>query len=147
MKRSVYLLSAMLFLSISCSDSGAANPDAGTDAGTDAGPGDCDPVANTGCEAGEKCSSLLISSDPSLTTSTTCLPDGTVRLGGACTVGAAGETTGFDDCRGGSYCSSGVCVEICSTSPDSCPTDEACSLFADLFADRTDIGLCGFVCD
>ncbi|MGB8223745.1 MAG: hypothetical protein WCF10_14255, partial [Polyangiales bacterium] len=42
---------------------------------------------------------------------------------------------------------SGVCVEICSTSPDSCPTDEACSLFADLFADRTDIGLCGFVCD
>ncbi len=44
--------------------------------------------------------------------------------GGACTDGAAGAATGFDDCVGGYDCVNGICVEICSVGPpDGCRSD------------------------
>lgn len=104
----------------------------------------CNPVANTGCAAGEKCTWIDITD----TLGTIgCAPDGTAGLGEACTTGAPGETTGYDTCQGGLYCLQGVCQEICTTAPDSCPTTSACSRYSGLFEGAdVETGVCDFKC-
>jgi len=86
----------------------------------------CDPVAQTGCTTGQRCTWVY-------TTTTTghpaCLADGTVNVGGACTYGAAGEATGFDNCKKGSSCVNNVCETDCTASPDSCATNYACVVY------------------
>ncbi len=134
-----------------CGGSGSSNDD-GTvtltpDANTEEPPAACNPVTQAGCATGEKCGQLVESEDPFLAR-TACVPDGSVTTGGACTSGAPGATTGFDDCVAGNECLNGVCTTICDTGPpDGCRSeDEAfgegsyCTLFADLFTDN--IGLC-----
>ena len=113
--------------------------------GTGGTPAACDPVAQTGCGASEKCAQVLLVNDP-LELETRCVQDGTVQKGDACNSGPPGDQ-GFDDCRGGLSCLGGECVEFCSTSPDSCPSNENCTAFADLFEDREGVGLCDFICD
>jgi hypothetical protein len=137
----------------------ALSIDAGVpDATIDAGPppdafigATCNPVLQAGCQGGEKCAQLVAADVPFLA-STSCVPDGTVTEGGACTRGEAGPN-GYDDCVAGFDCLRGVCTEICTRAGgDSCRaidepfgTGSYCTLFADLFSDE--IGLCVTGCD
>lgn len=122
----------------------------------DGGGGDarqvCNPVTQQGCESGEKCASLIESVDPVLVR-TACVENGTVPVGGACTVGDPGPT-GFDDCEAssgqGNECINGICTEVCSTSPNTCGTGFVCVLFDGLFDDVGDgqsTGACAPACD
>jgi hypothetical protein len=110
----------------------------------------CNPVSQTGCDAGEKCTWVVYSEEPSLG-KTECVADGTVDKAGACTTGAPGAATGFDDCKAGLYCVNSVCTDIC-TQTDSATCDEgfACVIYADTFDDLGDdstIGLCAPTCN
>jgi hypothetical protein len=109
----------------------------------------CDPVAQEGCEAGEKCAQLTVSAGPPLLVRTDCVPEGDVAIGEACMIGAPGEDTGYDDCVAGAQCVNDLCRPICSSPPDSCGKDLSCSFFVDLFDDieTTDVGVCTEVCD
>jgi hypothetical protein len=87
----------------------------------------CDTVSQHGCAAGQKCTWVTI---PSMQRGgeVTCVPDGSVPLGGACTEGTPGETTGYDNCAKGGLCSNGSCVELCGDSPgDTCPSERICN--------------------
>jgi hypothetical protein len=129
-------------------DADPGQPDAAPDV-PDAGVSlACNPVAQTGCAAGEKCGYLVESDDPFLAR-TTCLPDGTVPEGGDCVRGEAGAT-GFDDCVAGFHCRSGICAEICTINPDSCPVGAAlCQRYNQTFEDdpNGNIGVCDPTCD
>ncbi len=111
----------------------------------------CDPLAQIGCEVGEKCAQLVASVEPWLS-STSCVRAGEREIGETCERGADGPM-GYDDCASGLSCLDGVCASICSTSPqDSCrEASEAfgegsyCTVFADLFSEAT--GLCVPGCD
>ena len=97
----------------------------------DGGPGpdsepQCDPVAQTVCRGGDKCT--WISIDPGNDVGVIrCVPNGSVPIGGACVYGAAGETTGYDDCVAGAICWFGACAELCAGSPDSCTAPLVCT--------------------
>ncbi|MCP4445042.1 MAG: hypothetical protein GY811_06815 [Myxococcales bacterium] len=114
--------------------------------------GACNPVTQVGCQAGAKCAEVVVSEEPYLT-QTTCVPDGTVTQGGACTKGAPGPSTGYSDCVAGYECIGGLCAEICtSAGGDTCRTPDQgfgeggyCTIYANLFSD--DIGLCTAACD
>jgi len=117
----------------------AANSDAAPDAQP---PPPCDPVSQTNCAAGEKCTYIIDSTNPMMG-HTACAPDGSVASGGACTRDAAG----VDDCVPGDFCSGGTCNEICSSNPNSCGGTALCTMFAGIFTDRTDVGMCMPQCD
>jgi hypothetical protein len=63
--------------------------------------------------------------------------------GSACTL----PEVGYDDCEAGYYCLSGVCTEICGTSPDTCPDGTTCASYASFMEDVADVGLCKPLCD
>jgi hypothetical protein len=104
-------------------------------------PTECDPVANTGCLAGDKCTLVITSFEP-YTAYVGCTDDGTVPIDGACTR----DGMGVDDCQGGSVCWDGICTEVCTISPDSCRLGFACSSTGDPFNDPS-IGICKPLCD
>ncbi|MCB9564047.1 MAG: hypothetical protein H6709_10165 [Kofleriaceae bacterium] len=114
--------------------------------GPDAQTTECNLLTNQGCATGEKCTWIDVTADLG---KIGCATDGTVAVGGACTTGQPGETTGFDNCVGGSYCLGGVCEAICSQSPDSCdPATSTCSSYAGLFDGApVDLGVCDFLCN
>jgi hypothetical protein len=88
--------------------------DAIVDASADAGPGSgaCDPLAQTGCNAGAKCTWII---DDTTTGAghTGCAFGGAVPIGGSCTRAA----NGVDDCVAGAVCTSWgdgtLCRQIC----------------------------------
>ncbi|HTE52730.1 MAG TPA: hypothetical protein VK698_17880 [Kofleriaceae bacterium] len=145
-------LLAALAAAPACGSDGGSTPDgAPADAAPpDAGPGGvvCDPVAQTGCAAGDKCAQLVLSLEPG-DVRTACVPDGTVEVGGACVTGEPGEATGYDDCAAGADCTSGSCRRICLVAGDSCPDQFSCSTYLELFKDITEtlVGVCDAVCD
>ena len=108
----------------------------------------CNPVTNQGCDAGEKCSWLVVSEDPFLGR-TDCVPDGTVAVGGECTEGTPGETTGYDDCAAKGLCLNGTCRAICTIDPDTCGDGFACSSYTNTFSDdpNENLGVCDPTCD
>jgi hypothetical protein len=107
----------------------------------------CNAFEQTGCDTGEKCTWVNIDSTNDLGT-IKCVPDGSVADGGACTVGADGETTGFDNCVGGEICIGGTCEPICTISPDSCDSDHSCERYTGLFTGATpELGACDPKCD
>jgi hypothetical protein len=118
----------------------------------DAGPtAACNPVNQTGCAAGERCTSVTYQVMPDLRRRTECVADGTVDEGGACTEGMPGADTGFDDCKAGLYCVNDVCTNICTQNDSAtCPESFSCvtyeATFDDFGADKS-IGLCAPVCD
>lgn len=133
----------------------ATVPDGGSADGGDAGvdgsrvdggpPPPCDPVAQTGCEAGEKCTTVSLITEGRR--ETRCAPAGTVGLLGSCTTATA-DGVENDDCAAGLFCSGQMCVPICSLEPDSCPTGFACGRYSSLFEDRAEpLGLCTETCD
>jgi len=123
----------------------------------------CEPQAQTGCEAGEKCTSVVVSvNDPAtpavdeFKTETRCVPEGTVAPGAACEFGDPGEDTGFDDCMVGYYCSGGaggVCTEICEKTNNGTTCTgagaENCVTLAGIFeeTDLSAVGVCAQACD
>lgn len=114
------------------------------------GPDACNPVSQTGCDAGEKCAQFIESREPFLAR-TTCVPDGDASEGEACMIGdGSEEATGADNCEAGLACSGGACVGICSTDDlTTCGEDESCVLYENTFDDvgNDNIGLCAPACD
>lgn len=118
-------------------------PDANTGGDPDAPPASaCNPVEQQGCESGEKCA-YVFDSFPDLGR-TACAPAGEGALNDACT---RDETSGVDDCGVGLQCLSGFCREICSSAPDSCTTDYACSRYSAYFGDNENVGVCDPRCN
>lgn len=107
---------------------------------------ECDAVTQDGCVGGQKCGWLQLSDTSG---QTACVPAGPVGVLGACSFGAPGPTTGYDDCASGTACAGGRCQTICSMSPDSCDSEFKCLLYADLFTDDPtgDVGTCDPRCD
>jgi hypothetical protein len=53
--------------------------------------------------------------------------------------------SGVDDCLGGTFCQEGVCKEVCTVTPDSCPDSLLCEHTTGIFDDN--IGTCDTMCD
>jgi hypothetical protein len=103
---------------------------------------ECDLFNDTVCQPAEKCTFLVESTNP-FEGRPGCAPDGTVDPGDACTFSGS---PGIDDCKDGSLCSGGVCLEICTVTPNSCPQGGTC-VHNDAYFDNANIGLCEPGCD
>lgn len=112
-------------------------------------PGPCSPLTHAGCAATERCTWVRIDSTLALG-SMQCVPDGTVAVGGACTTGPDGETTGYDDCARGLHCIDAVCTRVCNlVDPTSCGAD-VCMRYSGVFASGSGdpvAGVCTTGCD
>lgn len=117
----------------------------------------CNPVAQTGCATGEKCT-WIIDIDGSATTNPVghlgCAPNGTVADNGTCQFARAGMNGGVDACVAGELCLSGKCKPICDpqvtgAAAGACPTDYACSTIDGLLESGGDsvAGICESACD
>ena len=102
----------------------------------------CNPVTNTGCMPGEKCT--VITDPTTMLAVTDCAADGSVALGDPCMVDA---TSGVDNCVAKSLCSGGNCREICGSAPNTCGASGECSQYGGLFDDVEGAGLCSPSCD
>jgi hypothetical protein len=122
----------------------------------DAG-GRCDPLAQLGCAAGEKCTWMVDALLPQYVGHIWCAPDGSKAAGDACTFGPAGAT-GYDDCQRGLVCSAyrggaGVCKQICDQQggQPGCGDGSVCLTRPGLFetSDTTPraAGVCELECD
>ncbi|HVV83766.1 MAG TPA: hypothetical protein VHE35_11910 [Kofleriaceae bacterium] len=116
----------------------------------------CNPLAaagQQGCEVGQKCTWITIQDTPDSVGKIGCVPDGTVDHGGDCTIGAAGETTGYDDCKAGNICVAGTCKDVCGFgggADEVCANGEACTRYSDLWANGDDepmYGACNPTCN
>ena len=108
-------------------------------------PTGCDPVAQTGCGVGLKCTWVNIDDTSGVID---CVPNGSVVTAGECTMGPDGAATGFDNCLAGDYCIGGICQEICTVSPDSCAATSVCSRYSGVFEGAfPEMGACDFLCD
>jgi hypothetical protein len=123
-------------------------------AGAPGGP--CDPLSPPGmqgCATGQKCTWMRIQETPDAVGQLGCVPAGPVALGGTCTQGAAGATTGYDNCQAGLICIASVCKDICGfdgSANTACASGEACTRYANLFANGDDApvaGACNPTCD
>ncbi|HEU0031657.1 MAG TPA: hypothetical protein VFQ53_13550 [Kofleriaceae bacterium] len=120
--------------------------------GSDGAAGVCNPLTQTGCNAGEKCTWIVDQDTPTEIGHIGCTPDGTVAVGGACTVGPAGPQ-GFDDCVKGSVCVAAECKTICDPqmvgTASGCDAQHSCSRYSGLFdmGGTTVAGACDPTCD
>jgi len=109
----------------------------------------CDPLAQTGCEAGEKCATRVLQDNPEIT-EIACVADGTVAIDGACGYGPAGAM-GFSNCKAGGECIFGVCKQICDQlgGTPKCDGNHACELYEGLFESNgmPVAGVCETKCD
>jgi hypothetical protein len=116
---------------------------------TGSGGTSCEPLAAPGaqgCATGEKCTWVVLQDAPAPLGTTTCVPNGVKDLGDSCTMGPAGETTGFDDCKAGLICIGGQCQDICGFdgSPEAaCAAGYNCTRYSDLFANGSDDPIAG----
>ncbi len=121
----------------------------------------CNPVAQTGCSSGKKCTWLRTTTSGTPAGAMACVPNGAVDLDGACSYGADGTSTGYDNCKRGLVCrasasapsATGTCSTICdATNPMSCTpsTTLACSGYSGFFANQgtnPTSGLCDAQCN
>jgi hypothetical protein len=149
------MLFGLAVAACACGEAGVRPPPdaaAPADAEVPCGEPACNANAQTGCNAGEKCTWIIVAEEPEVLGVIGCVADGTVAEGGACERGAAGQTTGFDDCVAGTYCLDGTCQNTCSTldSSDLCEEGFACggvdSAYANEGQDRL-TGFCVPMCD
>lgn len=121
----------------------------------------CDPIAPPGmqgCAANEKCTWIRVQSSPSIIGALGCVADGNVALDGACTRGAPGQTTGFDNCAAGNICigyspangttpeRTGVCQDICgfdNSANAACASGQACTRYQNTFANAGEMQFAG----
>lgn len=126
----------------------------------DAAAATCNPLeaaGQQGCATGQKCTWIELQGAPDELGRLGCVPDGTVALGAACTRGAAGETTGFDNCAAGGICigsaTAGVCKDLCGFdggAVSACDAGSSCTRYAGLGANGDEaavVGACNPTCD
>jgi hypothetical protein len=117
--------------------------------GGDGGAGACNPLTQTGCNAGEKCTWINDQDNPPIG-HVGCAPDGTVAIGAACTDPPAGPM-GYDQCVKGSVCLSGECKQICDQNggAPTCDANHSCTRYADFFevGGTAVAGVCDPGCD
>jgi hypothetical protein len=155
------LLLLLVALAAACKSGDRPNPCAIAECYADAAPQapSCDPLAQTGCSVGEKCSWIVDATTPMYVGHVGCAPDGTALVGEVCEFGAAGAT-GYDDCKKGGVCSafatpgsSGVCKEVCDNAGGDpmCDATHACVTYAKLFSTGATspaaAGVCDATCD
>jgi hypothetical protein len=155
--------------SVAACGGGSGDPDTRIVIRIDGGDGGssqvCNVANNTGCPSGQKCTWVRVSvgamADQQLG-QVACAPEGTAPVGGACSYGMSGVTTGFDDCIGGAICmaprtaenATGTCKEICSLLDTSnpCDTGFACGPYQKYFTnggmgEETLAGVCDATCN
>jgi hypothetical protein len=144
-------------LAAACSDGGGGIKliDAGA---ADAAPVVCNPIAGTGCAAGEKCT-WIIDLDATSTTDAVghvgCAVAGGIPDGGACDDATAISPGGTDGCIAGDLCIAGKCKPICDpqlvpgSAAGACRTDFACTSYRGVFETGTAAaaGVCEPGCD
>jgi len=111
----------------------------------------CDPLTQTHCSPGEKCTWILDALQLQYVGHIGCAPDGVANLGDPCMYGAPGAT-GYDACKKGAMCGDyrggiDVCKHICNLQGDRpmCDATQACALHRDLFYDDRrppTVGIC-----
>ncbi len=116
----------------------------------------CNEIRQFGCCPDRKCTWTL-ATDPTPDApglgSITCAANGTVPLGGACTIAPA-AMGGNDNCVAGTVCVNGSCAQICDINNHAttgCDASHACighdGLFANEGATDTPAGVCEATCD
>jgi hypothetical protein len=133
---------------------------------TEDAPRTCDPLLQTGCSVGEKCTWIRVSTGAETAQQrgvTGCAPNGSRGLEVACTYGPSGASVGFDDCEVGLVCvappeaeqASGLCRPICGLLDDDtapCPANSGCAARRKLFSNGPPdppavVGACAPTCD
>lgn len=109
----------------------------------------CNPLTQTGCSAGEKCTWWNDQENPPIG-HVGCAPDGTLAIGAACTDPVAGAM-GYDTCVKGSVCLGGECKQICDQQggTPACDSNHSCTRYADFFevGGTAVAGVCDPACD
>ena len=111
--------------------------------------GVCNPVAQTGCDAEEKCAQEAVTINEGEANEmsffrTACVADGTVAVGAACVRGP----DGVDDCAAGGECFGGSCVASCDNPSTVCIGDANCNVFSNVFTEfEGTVGICEPLCD
>jgi hypothetical protein len=148
-------LGALLVGLMACGGGGGSNstvviqPDGS--GGGDSGPGVCNPLTQTGCNAGEKCTWISDQDDPPIG-HVGCAPEAAApkQIDEVCTDPPAGPM-GYDDCAKGSVCLAGVCKQICDVNggDPTCDTNHSCTRYADFFevGGNAVAGVCDPGCD
>ncbi len=99
----------------------------------------CNPVAQAGCCAGEKCAFIL--DDPASGIGHTgCVATGSAAVGEVCT--APTEQGTGDSCAAGGSCFDGTCRAVCTTVNDTCADTTTC-----VPINRLEYDLCLPACD
>ena len=117
--------------------------------GTDASVDGCNPETQEPCASPARCTWVRIAAEQG---HFGCVAAGSVAAQQTCTVGASGESTGFDDCQRGLFCSGtgDTCKAICTLTSDNCASHFACQQFAGVFANngaQPAYGLCEATCN
>jgi hypothetical protein len=141
------LLTGTAVACFSCGGGDTQLLDASVDAGLI-----CNPMLQTGCMAGEKCTWVVDVAGPMQLGHVDCVPDGTVARGDNCNAATAG---GADNCVAGNLCISGQCKPICDpqlvegSAAGACPINFACSLYEGFFESGgvAIAGVCEPACD
>jgi hypothetical protein len=126
----------------------------------DAAPAACNVLTQDGCDPGEKCTWIRVAASPSSQLGQLgCVPDGSVAINQACSYGAAGPTTGYDNCVEGLVClassqtdmAQGLCREICdltnTEAAAACPSFYSCGAYSKLFSNASSETPSGGICD
>ncbi len=116
-----------------CSEGGNTSPPPDAPPDTPPPPLTCNPLAQTGCNPGEKCTWWSDQETPAIG-HVGCAPDGALAIGTACQDPVAGPS-GFDSCVKGSACVGGVCKAICGLdgTTASCGDEALCARYTDTF--------------
>ena len=124
-------------------------PDSNT--GGDSQAPTCNPLTQTGCNAGEKCTWINDQDDPPIG-HVGCAPEAAApkAIGEACTPPPGGPM-GYDDCAKGAVCLSGECKQICDLNggTPTCDDNHSCTRYADFFESGGNAvaGVCDPGCD
>ncbi|HEY5945047.1 MAG TPA: hypothetical protein VIV40_06120, partial [Kofleriaceae bacterium] len=123
------------------------------DSGGPDGPTQCNPLMQTGCAAGEKCTWLVDAITPQYVGHIGCAMDGTAAVGDACMYGMPGAT-GYDNCAKGAVCGNyrggaGTCKQICDQQggAPACDPQHVCVTYSGLFTTGANQPAAGGVCD
>ena len=122
----------------------------------------CDPLAQTGCPSGQKCTWIVDATppqSPQYIGHVGCAPAGSKAVKETCAYGLPGDT-GYDDCAAGLVCSSykpkadgtwapGFCKAICDHQGGNpmCDPDHVCVRYSQLFKPDSNSPAVAGVCD
>ncbi len=131
-------------------DGGGVDPTG--DGGIDGVSGPCNPLAppfQQNCDPGERCTWVVLDTAAE-TGEISCVPEGTLPIGSACTPSSAGQP---DRCAAGTICADGLCRDLCGfdgSAEAACPAGDSCARHQDQFASGDGVptvGACTPSCD